>query len=257
MGRGPVVEKKSALTQAARSKTYALHSKLISMAAQTGGNPDDNPRLFLAISRAKKDSVPADVIARAVKKGTGEDKSGSAVEEVIYEGYAAGGVALVVRALTDNRNRTAGNIRHIFAANGGNLGETGSVTSFAFSLKGITLGKIGPDAVKFEESAIESGCDEYFMEDDGSFSAVSKRENLAAVAEHFRKAGFEVTSAAMHYVPNAKTEVQDFDSALKTVKLLQDLDQDEDVEFTWSNEQISDALRAQAAEAIEKAKFRT
>lgn len=257
MGRGPVVEKKRAITEAARSKVYALHSKLISLAAQSGGNPDDNPRLALAIAKAKKDSVPADVIARAIKRGTGEDKTGAAVEEVIYEGYAAGGVALVVRALTDNRNRTAGNIRHIFGRNGGNLGETGSVTSFAFSLKGVVLGKVGADVNLFEESAIESGCDEYFIEDDGSFSAVGKRENLATVAEYFRKKGFEVTSATMHYVPSAQTEVSDFDSALKTVKLLQDLDQDEDVEYVWSNELISDAMRAQALQTIEDTKFKT
>ena len=108
-----------------------------------------------------------------------------------------------------------------------------------------------------EESAIESGCDEYFIEDDGSFSALTRREDLAAVADYFRAAGFEVTSAAMHYVPNAKVDVQDFDSALKTVKLLQDLDQDEDVELTWSNEEIPQDLRDRAAQAIEDAKFKT
>ena len=256
MGRGPVVEKKRALTEAARSKTYALHSKLISLAAQSGGNPDDNPRLALAMAKARKDSVPADVIARAVKKGTGEDKSAAQVEEVVYEGYAAGGVALVARALTDNRNRTAGNLRHTFAANGGNLGETGSVTSFAFSLKGVVLGGVGPDAAKFEESAIESGCDEYFIEDDGSFSALTRREDLAAVADFFRKAGYEVTSSAMHYVPNSRAQVADFDTAVKTVKLLQDLDQDEDVELVWSNEEMADDLRARAAQAIQDAKFK-
>ncbi len=257
MGRGPVVAQKVAATAAARSKTYALHSKLIALAAQSGGNPDENPRLAMALAKARKDSVTADVIERAIKRGTGEDKSAARVEEVIYEGYAPGGVAVVARALTDNRNRTAGNVRHHFDKNGGNLGTSGSVTGFTFAPKGIVFGKVGPDAAKFEEAAILSGCDEYFMEDDGIFSLVTARENLSSVAENVKAAGLEVTSAAMHYVPVTKAEVADFDTACKTLKLLEDLDADEEIEQVWSNEQISDELRARAKEAAEKAKFRT
>lgn len=101
-----------------------MHSKLISLAARGGANPLENPSLYTAIEKAKKDSVPRDVIDKAIRRGAGLDKDAATIEEIFYEGYGAGGVAVIVRALTDNRNRTASNIRSYFSKNGGNLGET-------------------------------------------------------------------------------------------------------------------------------------
>ncbi|HRI36115.1 MAG TPA: YebC/PmpR family DNA-binding transcriptional regulator [bacterium] len=113
-----------------RGKTFTIHAKLIALAAQRGGDPDKNPTLAEAIFNAKKANVPADNIDRAVKKGTGEDKNAETILELYYEGYAPGGVGVIVRTLTDNKNRTASNMRHAFSKYGGNLAETGAVSSY-------------------------------------------------------------------------------------------------------------------------------
>lgn len=123
MGRGPVMAQKKEKNAQAKGKIFTLHAKLIALAAQRGGDPSLNPALFEAIAKAKKDNVPNDNIDRAVKKGSGASGEGS-VESIIYEGYAPGGVAIVVKCLTDNRNRTAANMRHIFSHAGGSLAET-------------------------------------------------------------------------------------------------------------------------------------
>ncbi|MDP5039087.1 MAG: YebC/PmpR family DNA-binding transcriptional regulator, partial [Candidatus Gracilibacteria bacterium] len=125
MGRGPVVQGKKAASNAVKQKVFSLHSKLIALAAQKGGDPDLNPALYDAIEKARKDNVPNDNIERSIKKGTGEDKDSSQISEIVYEGYGVGGVAVIVKVLTDNKNRTASNIRHIFSKYGGNMGESG------------------------------------------------------------------------------------------------------------------------------------
>jgi YebC/PmpR family DNA-binding regulatory protein len=120
-----------------RGKTFTIHAKLIALAAQRGGDPDKNPALTEAIFNAKKANVPADNIDRAIKKGTGEDKSAETILELYYEGYAPGGVGMIVRTLTDNKNRTASNMRHHFSKHGGNLAETGAVSSYGFAYRGV------------------------------------------------------------------------------------------------------------------------
>jgi YebC/PmpR family DNA-binding regulatory protein len=114
-----------------------MHSKLIALAARGGPNPNENPSLYTAIEKAKKDSVPKDVIDKAIRRGSGLDKDAADIEDITYEGYAAGGVAVIVRTLTDNRNRTASSMRSYFSRNGGNLGETGSISSHMFKYRGV------------------------------------------------------------------------------------------------------------------------
>jgi transcriptional/translational regulatory protein YebC/TACO1 len=130
-----VVAGKKEANAKVKAKVNTLHAKLISIAAEKGADPSLNSTLADAIHSAKKDGVTADVIERAIKRGAGLDKDALKVEEVFYEGYGPGGVALIVRSLTDNRNRTAPNMRHIFSAFGGNLGETGTVSNFAFDFR--------------------------------------------------------------------------------------------------------------------------
>jgi YebC/PmpR family DNA-binding regulatory protein len=126
---------KKAASALQKGKIYGMHSKLISLAAKGGPNPLENPTLFTAIEKAKKDSVPKDVIDKAIRRGAGLDKDAAAIEDIIYEGTGAGGIAIIVRALTDNRNRTASSFRSYFSKNGGNLGETGSLSNHMFKYR--------------------------------------------------------------------------------------------------------------------------
>lgn len=138
-----------------------MHSKLIAVAARGGPNPLENPTLFTAIEKAKKDSVPRDVIEKAIRRGSGIDKDGAIIEDINYEGMAAGGVGIIVRALTDNRNRTASSFRSYFNKNGGNLGETGSLSNHMFRYRGVF---VIPTSAISEEQIIESGCDDYIVD---------------------------------------------------------------------------------------------
>ena len=128
MWRGPVVQARKNAVNAAKGKVFSLHAKLIALAAQKWWNPDDNPTLAAAIIKAKKEGVPSDNIERSIKKGTGEDTSAEQIVEIVYEWYAPGGVAIMVSTLTDNKNRTVANIRHIFNKYGGNMWESGVVS---------------------------------------------------------------------------------------------------------------------------------
>jgi len=127
---------KKAATALQKGKVYGMHSKLISLAARGGANPLENPSLYTAIEKAKKDSVPKEVIEKAIRRGAGLDKDAAAIEDITYEGTGAGGIAIIVRALTDNRNRTASSFRSYFNKNGGNLGETGSLSNHMFKYRG-------------------------------------------------------------------------------------------------------------------------
>ncbi len=144
---------KKAATALQKGKVYGMHSKLIALAARSGANLLENPSLYTAIEKAKKDSVPKDVIDKAIRRGAGLDKDAAAIEDITYEGMAAGGIAVIIRSLTDNRNRTASSIRSIFSKNGGNLGETGSLSNHMFKFRGVC---VIPSGKITEEQIIES-----------------------------------------------------------------------------------------------------
>lgn len=258
MWRWPVIERKRALTNALKWKVFTIHAKLITLAAQKWGDPEKNPTLFEAIEKAKKANVPADNITRAIKKWTWEDKDSAQISELYYEWYAVWWVAIIAKSLTDNKNRTSSNIRHIFTKYGWNLGETWSVSNFAFKFVWVVLINLNWKKIEdIEEAIIESWADDYFSEDENEVKVITQKNELSNVLSSLKKSWLDVMESWLEYMATNFVEITDFDKALKIIKLLEDLEEDEDVEKVWYNYNISDELQNQAIDAIEKAKFRT
>ncbi len=251
MWRWPVLANKKAASAVQKWKVYGMHSKLIALAARGGPNPNENPSLYTAIEKAKKDSVPRDVIDKAIRRGSGLDKDAADIEDITYEGYGAGGVAVIVRTLTDNRNRTASSIRSYFSRNGGNLGETGSLSSHMFKYRGVI---VVSDIT--EETIIESGADDYITEGTETQLIVLK-ENFASVLDFLKTKNIAVTSSGFEYLPTLEAEVTDFDQWVKVMKLLNDLDDDDDVEKVWTNGVFDDILREKIETFIASHTFRS
>lgn len=230
-----------------------MHSKLIALAAKGGANPLENPALFTAIEKAKKDSVPKNVIDKAIRRGAGLDKDAAAIEDIIYEGMWAGGIAIIVRALTDNRNRTASSFRSHFSKNGGNLGETGSLSNHMFKYRGVF---VIPTAKITEEQIIESGCDDYIVDGEET-RLLTLREQFSDVANFLKSANIEPTASGFEYLPNMEVEITDYEQGIKVMKLLQDLDEDDDVEKVWTNGVFDDILREKIESFLDSQSFRS
>ena len=243
---------KKAANSLQKGKIYGMHSKLISLAAKGWANPDENPSLFTAIEKAKKDSVPKDVIDKAIRRGAGLDKDAAAIEDIIYEGMGAGGIAVIVRALSDNRNRTASSFRSYFNKNGGNLGETGSVSNHMFLYRGVFV--VESDTIT-EEQIIESGCDDYIVDGEET-RLICLREQFSDVANYLKNETIEV-SGEFEYLPNMEVEITDFEQGVKVMKLLQDLDADDDVEKVWTNGVFDDILREKIESFLDSNGFRS
>ncbi len=226
-----------------RGKLFSQLSKEITIATRLGGgNPGFNPRLRAAIQSAKSQSMPADNIDRAVKKGTGELES-QAVEEIIYEAYAPGGVALIIETATDNRNRTAADIRNAMTKNHGNLGTSGSV-AFMFHRKGrITIPSDSLDEDRLLEIILEAGAEELATEDD-TFVITTPIDRLYNVADALATAGHEPTSQKLTFVPENNVTVADPATAEQIFKLCDALDDLEDVVNVHANFDISEDLLA-------------
>lgn len=256
MWRGPVIERKKNISNAAKAKVYAIHAKLISLAAQKWWDPDLNPSLYDAIEKAKKDSVPADNISRAIKKWTWEDKDSTQIEQVVYEWYWVSWVWFMITTLTDNRNRTAASIRHIFSKYGWNLWETWSL-SFVFERKWlvfIDLEKYSQESL--EELVFETAVEDYLVEE-WLFKIVTSLEDFAKVKNFFKEKNIELSFADLDYIPNNEIEVTDFDNALKLIKMLEAFKEDEDVEKVTMNMIIPESLEEEVHAFIEKNTFRT
>jgi len=258
MWRWPVIERKKNLSNALKWKVFTIHAKLITLAAQKWWDPDKNPTLYDAIEKAKKANVPTDNITRAIKKWTWEDKDSAQINELYYEWYAAGWVWVVAKSLTDNKNRTSSNIRHIFSKYGWNLWETWSVSSFWFKFAGVIILDLSWKKLEdIEEDIIESGADDYSMEDEEMVRIVTQKQDLMQVVKFLKDKGYNLDSFGLEYVPTNLIEITDFDKALKIIKLIEDLEEDEDIEKVWHNYNIPEEIQLQAIEAIEKARFRT
>ncbi|MFA5917518.1 MAG: YebC/PmpR family DNA-binding transcriptional regulator [Candidatus Gracilibacteria bacterium] len=256
MGRGPTIEGKRNISNALKQKSFSLHAKLIALAAAKGSDPHLNPSLYDALEKARKDNVPSDNIERAVKKGSGEDKSSEQISQITYEGYAPGGVAIIIQVLTDNKNRTASNIRHIFSKFGGNMGEPGSV-AWIFPKKGmITFDKSKVKESEIEELVFETNVDDMQNTED-KIKLICSLENLKGVSDFFKSKAIEFEKASIEYIPNNEVEVTEFDKALKIIKMTEALDEDEDVEDYSLNAIISDELEKEVYDFIEKNTFRT
>ena len=227
---------------AARSKLFSKLSKEITVAAKMGDpDPDKNPRLRLAVKEAKSNSVPKDVIERAIKKSQAGD--GDDYEEIRYEGYGPNGVAVIVEAMTDNRNRTASVVRSTFSKNGGNLGETGSV-GFMFDRKGeVTYAASVGDADTVMEAAIEAGAEDVESSEDGHIIWCADTD-LNDVATSLEEALGESDSTKLVWKPTTTTEM-DLDGMEKLMKLIDALEDDDDVQRVTSNFEASDEVMAQ------------
>ena len=227
---------------AARSKLFSKLSKEITVAAKMGDpDPEKNPRLRLAVKEAKSNSVPKDVIDRAIKKATGGDSED--YEEIRYEGYGPNGVAVIVEAMTDNRNRTASNVRSTFSKNGGNLGETGSV-GFMFERKGEVVypASVG-DADDVMMAAIEAGAEDVESSEDGHVVYCADTD-LAAVANALEEQLGESDSTKLIWKPTTTTDM-DLEGMQKLMKLIDALEDDDDVQRVTANFEASDEVMEQ------------
>lgn len=220
------------IADAKRGKLFTKFIKEISIAAKMGGgDPDSNPRLRTAVLKARAANMPKDNIERAIKKGTGEDGATS-YEELIYEGYAPAGVAVLVEVLTDNHNRAAADVRNIFTKNGGNLGTSGSVSRM-FDRKGVIeldAEKVSEDEVM--EVALDAGADD-IVNEDGIITVTTSPNAFNAVVEAIQGKNWETLSASVDMVPQAYTSVSEED-AKKVAKLLNKLDDNDDVQNVYS-----------------------
>ncbi|MBE6344407.1 MAG: YebC/PmpR family DNA-binding transcriptional regulator [Spirochaetaceae bacterium] len=218
---------------AKRGQLFTKFIKEISIAARMGGgDPNANPRLRTAILKARAANMPKDNIERAIKKGTGE-LGGAVYEEKLYEGYGAGGVAILVEVLTDNNNRAAANVRNIFSKSGGNLGATGSV-AYMFNRKGVI--EYDAEAVNEDEVmevALEAGAED-IVNEDGVITVTTDPAAFESVLEVLQNKGFESVSAEVAMVPDMYSAV-DMETAAKVQKLIDRLEEDDDVQNVYTN----------------------
>jgi YebC/PmpR family DNA-binding regulatory protein len=239
------IKRKKGAVDAKRGKTFTKLIKEIATAARLGGgDPDGNPRLRLVMDKARAANMPKDNIERAIKKGTGEGAADQ-YEEVVYEGYGPGGTAILIEALTDNRNRAVGEIRHALSKHGGNLGSTGCV-AFLFEKKGSLLfDRAGVDSDALLEVALEVGADDA-VESADSVEVVTSPGGFEAVRHGLAAKGFTAASAAIEMKPSTtvKLEAKDAETMLRLADALEDLD---DVQNVYANFDISDEEMARLA----------
>ncbi len=240
------IKHKKGAADAKRGKLFSKLSRAIIVAAKEGGgDPSGNLSLQNAIEKAKSYSMPKDNIDRAIAKGSGADADASAFETVVYEGYGPSGVAVIVEALTDNRNRTASDVRHTFAKNDGNLGGSGAV-SWLFERRGVVLvPAAGTDEDELTLAAAEGGADDIAL-DGSSYQVLTAPESLAAVREAIEKAGFTIDSAELTMLPKTTVEVADEGDAKKVLRLMDQLEDNDDVQDVYANfdipEQVLEAV---------------
>ena len=226
---------------AQRGKLFGKLSRELSVAAKSGGSVDSNPRLRLAVEKAREASMPADNIKRAIQKGTGELAS-DAVEEITYEGYGPGGVAVLVETETDNRNRTVEKVRTAFSKNGGSMGESGSV-AWQFERKGIlSVAAQGIDEDALLEAALEAGADEVEREDD-EFSVQTSPDSVSSVQNALERAGFKVSNIEVGMVPSNTIELSG-ENATKMLRLLDVLEELDDVTNVSANFELAEGVEA-------------
>jgi len=227
------IKHKKAIVDARRGKLFTKLARAITVAAKDGGGDvEGNPALALAVQRARDASMPKDNIERAIAKGTGAGADAAALESVTYEGYGPGGVALLVEATTDNRNRTGAEVRHAFGKAGGNLGEPGSV-AYLFDKKGVVV----VDAERYSEDdlmvAIDAGAEDIALDDD-VYEILSEPGDLAAVRAALDGAGIAVESAEVAQVPKSRVAL-DEDGAVRLMRLVDALEELDDVDAVHGN----------------------
>lgn len=235
------IKHKKEKTDAQKGKLFTKLAKEIIMAAKEGGgNPEANSRLRDAIEKAKAANMPNDNITRAIKRGTGE-LEGVNYENIIYEGYGPGGVAIIVEALTDNKNRTASEMRHLFDRGGGSLGATGCV-SWMFTRKGvISVEKSdGVDGDELMLKAIDAGAEDFSAEDE-DYEIITDPSELYKVKEALEQSGYKITSAEISLIPQNTVKLEG-EQAKKALNLIENLDDHDDVQNVYHNLEITEDM---------------
>jgi YebC/PmpR family DNA-binding regulatory protein len=227
------IKHKKAVVDARRGQHFTKLARAITVAArEAGGDPDGNPSLALAIQKARDASMPKDNIERAVAKGTGEGVDAEQIETVQYEGYGPGGVALLIEAVTDNRNRTGADVRHLLTKNGGNLGEPGSV-SYLFDKQGVIV----VDGARYDEddliAAIDAGALD-IVRDDDVFEVITEPADLVSVRQALQDSEVDVESADLAWRPKSRVPVDEADAA-KLLRLIDGLEESDDVAAVHAN----------------------
>jgi YebC/PmpR family DNA-binding regulatory protein len=236
------IKHKKGAADAKRGKLFSKLSRAIIVAAKEGGaDPAGNLALQNAIEKARSYSMPKDNIERAIARGSGADSDTQAFETVMYEGYGPSGVAVIVEALTDNRNRTASEVRHAFDKNDGNLGTSGAV-AWLFERRGIVLVPAeGVDEDELTLAAAEGGADDVSL-DGSTYQVVSPPEALSSVREAIEAAGLTVESAELTLVPKTTIEVSDEAAAKKVLRLIDQLEENDDVQDVFANFDIPEQV---------------
>jgi len=235
---------RKARADAKKGKIFTKLAREIAVAAREGGpDLDTNANLRLAVQKAKDNNMPGDNIQRAIQKGTG-NLEGASYEYASYEGYAVGGVAVLLEAMTDNINRTVAEIRHIFSRHGGSLGESGCV-AWMFSRKGFI--SVNTDDLEVDEDdlmmvALEAGAEDVEEEDDGTYSITTEKENFEAVKDKLKEQGIPIASSELTMLPSTTVEVTEPDSVRQILSLMEALDDHDDVHNVYANFNIPDEL---------------
>jgi YebC/PmpR family DNA-binding regulatory protein len=239
------IKHKKAIVDARRGAQFTKLARAVTVAAREGGgDPDSNAALANAIQKAKDASMPKDNIERAIAKGTGAGADADAIEAVLYEGYGPGGVALLIEAYTENRNRTGADVRHLLSKNGGNLGEPGSV-SYLFEKRGLVM----VDATRYGEDdllvAVEAGAEDIVTDDD-VLEVYTAPADLSAVRAAIEGAGIEIESAEIVQRPTTRVELDEA-SAARLFRLIEALDDNDDVGAVHANFEVSDEILEKVA----------
>jgi YebC/PmpR family DNA-binding regulatory protein len=234
------IKHKKAVVDARRGQHFTKLARAITVSAREGGgDPDGNPGLALAIQKARDASMPKDNIERAIAKGTGEGVDADQIETVLYEGYGPGGVALLIEALTDNRNRTGADVRHALSKHGGSLGEPGSV-AYLFEKRGVIV----VDASRYGEDelmvAIDAGAQDISLDDD-VYEVITEPAALTAVRKALEQAGIELESADLTQQPTSRVPLQEPEAA-KLLKLIDALEESDDVDTVHANFDVDAGL---------------
>ncbi len=238
------IKRQKAIDDGRRGALFTKLGREITVAARTGGGPDPagNARLRLALLKARESNMPFDIIDRAIKKAVGESDA-SQLDDVVYEGYAPGAAAILVEAVTDNRNRTVSDIRVAFSRGGGRIGETGSV-AWVFSARGVISlnrnAKVDPEAAALV--AIDAGAEDFSVDDD-AVTIFTKPEELEAVRKALVDAGYEPAASEVEKVPSTTVPLGE-EEAIQTLKLLDRLEDLDDVQRVYSNADFPDAVIA-------------
>jgi YebC/PmpR family DNA-binding regulatory protein len=235
---------RKARVDAQKGKIFTKIAREITVAAREGGEDlDANFRLRLAVQKARENNMPNDNIQRAIQKGVG-GQEGSSYEQTNYEGYAAGGVAVLLEAMTDNKNRTVAEIRHIFSRHGGSMGESGCV-SWMFSRKGmITVGKEGLDMDEddFMLLALEAGAEDVKTDDDGKYTIIASIEEFEKVRKELHDQNVPIDSFDITMVPSTSIDIDNQDVASKIIRLMEALDDHDDVQNVYANFDMPEEL---------------